>query len=408
MAAAAVATGVLGGSRASSARDVEAFPSLSVAIARARTRPVAVIAARGAARVAEAAAVGARLSSVGNPYLEVFADRGTSQQRPELVVQSNLWIPVDISGQRSRRIEENDRLRHWRGAETEAATIASIAHLVRCYGVAVVAAERVRFLETIVAMSAEEAALYEARLKVSDATTRDAKLAAVDLSRNRMTAAQARADLARALAELARATGAPGLLPPQQIEPAPTAPWVEMTRDPQAAIDGAPALTTLTREAEYFAASEARDEVEGHAPLNLIVSGGQGATGGARLGGGLAWTFPVLRRNQGERARAAAEQARARDVAGALRGELLTQLRGLFDERQQVLSALDELRSYAEPAARAAVEAAQATERAGKGELLHVVMARRDLVSVRVSGLSLQQREWLLLGDLVSVTGRSP
>jgi outer membrane protein TolC len=63
---------------------------------------------------------------------------------------------------------------------------------------------------------------------------------------------------------------------------------------------------------------------------------------------------------------------------------------------------------YGEPAAQAAVDAALQIARAGKGELLHVVTARRDLISVRASGLALEEREWLLLSRLVAVTGKSP
>jgi cobalt-zinc-cadmium efflux system outer membrane protein len=389
-------------------RAAEPFPSLAVVVERARTRPASVIVARGAERSAEALGLSARLSSFGNPYLEVFADRFASRQPSELAVQGNLWLPVDISGQRERRIIENGRLIAWRGAETAVVSSESVARLTERYGAAVVAAERVRFLETIVAISGEEAALYEARLRASDATVRDAKLAAVDLSRNRMALGQARADLSRALADVARGTGLASLGPPERDQTPPATLWDIAAVQPRQVIEEGPALKSLGQEAAYFAALQARDAVEGHAPLNVILSAGQGAGGGARLGGGLAWTFPIVRRNQGERARAALEEARARDVATALRGELMAALEGLLEERRQVVGALDELRSHGEPAAQAAVEAARATERAGKGELLHVVTARRDLVSVRASGLALEERQWRLLGELISLTGRSP
>ena len=390
-------------------RAAEPFPSLAVAIERAGTQPTAVREASGAARVAEAQAVGARLSPLGNPYLEVFADRTAARQDPEATLQSNLWLPVEVSGQRSRRITENDRLREWRVAELTAAGVEGIATMVARYGRAVVAAERVRFLEAIVEISRQESAMYEARLKGGDVTVREAKLAAVELSKNRMALGTARSDLARALAAVARLLGGPSVLsPPLHDQPPPAPLWELAARDPAALVSQNPRLLAFARQGAYFSAQAARQAVDSHAPLNVILSAGEGADGSARLGGGLAWTFPLLRRNQGEQARALAERARALDVAEGLRHELLAALQGLLDERVQVRSALAELREHGEPAAEAALEAARSTEQAGKGDLLHVVTARRDLVSVRASGLELEQREWSLLAELVSISGRSP
>ena len=202
--------------------------------------------------------------------------------------------------------------------------------------------------------------------------------------------------------------GASELSPPEKGQAPPSALWSSVVRESEEITGGSPLVSALLREAGYLAALEDREAVEAHAPVNLIVSAGQGADGGARVGGGLAWTFPFLRRNQGARARARAERERSLAVASAVRRELMANLRGLTRERAQVLSALAELRLHGEPAAQAAVDAALAIERAGKGELLHVVTARRDLVSVRASGLALQEREWDLLARLVSLTGRNP
>ena len=387
----------------------EPFPALAVAVERAASRPASVKEAIGASRVAEAQGVGARLSALGNPYLEVFADRTAARREPDATWQSNLWLPVEVSGQRAHRIAENDRLKEWRAAELTAAGVDGVATMVARYGRAVVAAERVRFLEAIVGISRQESAMYEARLKGGDVTVREAKLAAVELSRNRMALGTARSALARALAGVARLLDGPAALSaPLHDEGPPAALWELAARDAGALVSENPRLLALAREGAYFGAQATRQTVDSHAPLNVILSAGQGADGSARLGGGLAWTFPLLRRNQGEQARALAERARSLDVAEALRRELLAALQGLLDERVQVRSALDELREHGEPAAEAALEAARSTEQAGKGDLLHVVTARRDLVSVRASGLDLEQREWSLLAELVSISGRSP
>jgi len=384
------------------------FPTLADALARARTVRASAVAARGAVRAAEATRLGAELSSLGNPYLEVFADRATSGLNRDLAVQSNLWLPVDVSGQRRRRLDQVGRQVEWRSAEGERTAVDNGADLVRRYGLAVVAAERVRFLERIVGISEEEEALYQARLNARDATVRDAKLAAVDLARNRVALELARADQESGLADLAVAIGAGPLSVPAAEQLPPRSLW-DLARDHgDELVERSPALKALNAEASYFAAVQAREAVEGHAPLNLIVSAGRAVDGAARIGGGLAWTFPLLRRNQGERARAAEERGRALDVAAARRRELLATLRGLIAESTHVRRGLEELRLHGESAAQAAVDAAQAIERAGKGELLHVVTARRDLVSVLASALDLEAREWFLLARLMEVTGRDP
>ena len=81
---------------------------------------------------------------------------------------------------------------------------------------------------------------------------------------------------------------------------------------------------------------------------------------------------------------------------------------GLGAERLQVRRALTELRERAEPAAQASVEAALTMQRAGKGELLHVLTARRDLALLRARRLDLLAREWSIVSDLVALTGELP
>ena len=147
---------------------------------------------------------------------------------------------------------------------------------------------------------------------------------------------------------------------------------------------------------------------EALSPINVIVTAGRGDLGEARFGGGLGWTFPVARRNQGDQARSKAERARAtieRDVRARV---IAATIEGLTAERREVRRALAELASVAEPAALASVEAAAATQRAGKGELLQVLIARRDLALLKARRLDLLQREWTLLSDLVTLTGDLP
>jgi cobalt-zinc-cadmium efflux system outer membrane protein len=142
--------------------------------------------------------------------------------------------------------------------------------------------------------------------------------------------------------------------------------------------------------------------------VNLILSAGRGDLGETRLGGGLAWTFPTLRTNQGEQARAEAERARALAEGEAQRRSLTAALRGYHAELTQVRAAIDEMSSTAEITAQTIVEAASEMQRAGKGEYLRVLMLRRDLAVLRSRRLDLVKRAWSISADIVAITGEAP
>ena len=386
------------------------FPSLQWVLRTASERAPEVIAGRGALEAANATMTGARLSPFTNPYVEVFADRRASASRvgPGTILQSNLWIPVEISGQRDRRVAESEALSTWKRTELQAATALSTGRALAAYGSVVIAAERIRVLTAVLAASKDEATYYEGRFQHGDATVRDAKLAAVEVARNSVALQQARADLTRALVGLATLLGAPSIPAPREGTPLPTKPpWPRVTSWEQLAVR-APLVVAAEREAGYFDRLEHREGVEAHSPFNLIVSAARDEVGAARFGGGLAWALPTFRRNQGERARARAEQRRALEQRQIDEVRTYATLRGLAEERRQVEEAVVDLRERGEPAAEAALEAALGLHRAGKGDLLHVLTARRDLALMKVGGLSLVLREWTLAAEFVTLTGEMP
>jgi cobalt-zinc-cadmium efflux system outer membrane protein len=60
------------------------------------------------------------------------------------------------------------------------------------------------------------------------------------------------------------------------------------------------------------------------------------------------------------------------------------------------------------PANERLVEAATASWRAGKSELVQVVIARRDLASARLRRLDLVETIWRMYGDIAAVMGELP
>ncbi|TKC98705.1 TolC family protein [Polyangium fumosum] len=387
---------------------LEAFPSLGRAMALARERGPDVVRARGSVGVAQASYAGARLSALDNPYLEVFVDRGLQGVTKDAAVQANLWLPLEVSGQRARRIDEADALVAWQKTLFEVTRFSAEGDAVRAYGAALVAGARVRTLEGIVRDAGAEAEVYRQRREAGDATLQEEKLASMEHARYLVMLQESRADLTRALVDLARATGRM-FEPPDSTSAMPPVPG-EMYGEAGAArlADTSPHVAASTREASFYARAGQRAAIEAHPPVNLIVTAGRGDLGEPRFGGGLSWTFPVARRKQAEVARADAERARALAEAEVKRRLVVQGLSGLELERAEVRRAREVIDTAALPAAQASADAAIATKAAGKGEMLLVLTTRRDLELLRLRRLELIAREWSILGDIVAWTGELP
>jgi outer membrane protein, heavy metal efflux system len=103
-----------------------------------------------------------------------------------------------------------------------------------------------------------------------------------------------------------------------------------------------------------------------------------------------------------------AAQRRARVEAGAARTSTRAALRGLLRERRKIRAALNEISTSVEPAGQAAVDAAVAMQKAGKGEMLRILTARRDLNLLRTRRLEILRRDWAIVGQMVALTGELP
>ncbi|MFO0755044.1 MAG: TolC family protein [Byssovorax sp.] len=381
-------------------------PTLAKVVALAREQAPNVALARAELGVGRAGYAGARLAPVTNPYVEMIAGRGSSGTK-DVTLQGTLFFPIEVSGQRDLRIAENDALVAWQTANVGVSRADATGEAVRAFGAAAVSAGRVRTYDAIVAVARAEADLYAARREAGDATVQDATLARVELAKNVVMLEEARADLARALGLLNGITGARFTEAPGEDSLEPPAPRpAEPSAD--AAARSAPLVQAADQESVFHARSRDRQARDAHNPLSLIVTAGRGDLGEARIGGGLGWTFPVFRKNQGDVARADAERARAVTSREVRARVIAATLAGLRSEQQQVLRALGELRANAEPAALAAVEAALTMQRAGKVELLHVLTARRDLALLRIRRLDLVERAWSIAGEIAALTGEMP
>lgn len=379
-------------------------PSLAKVIELAKDRAPAVAVAKANVEVSRSALVNARLGPVANPYVEVLADRGT-QGTKDITVQGSLWLPLEISGQREKRQAEAQALVDWTTAESKSTRALAVGDAVRAYGQLVVADARIKALGELLDVARAEAAYYDGRMNAGDATELDAKLAEVEVARYTVALAEGRADRTRALTAIGVATGDSYTDAPAD-GPAPPAPKTTASKvlDPATL----PHVEASAAQATFHAREKDRAAIEAHSPLSVVVTMGRGDLGELRVGGGLAWSLPVLRRNQGEQTRAEASRGKAsleRDLKA--RAATVT-AEGLTKEREDVRKAIDTITKIAEPAAKAAVDAAVAMEKAGKGDLLRVLTTRRDLALLQARRLDLLQREWNVVGDLVALTGDLP
>lgn len=373
-------------------------------IQRARERAPEVSSARASFVSSQSALVGGRLAPLGNPYLELTAQKSDKNVVKDLAVSGALWLPIEISGQRSSRKREADDYIGLNAVRVEAARASAAARTVKAYGKAVVAVERSGVLGQLLADARAESRMLAERMASGDAIQRDASLAAVEAARNEVMLAENEAELVSARGELAELVG--GSEPPT-LGPA-TPPSLSGGSLRASGSARLPRSRELAAQARYFDAAAERARREGRGLLSVGVLAGRGDYGETRVGGGLAYAFPAFRSNQAEAARDTAEGERARAERDLFTAVARQRLRVLRDQQLQLSRALGVLSQVALPAAQAAVAAVQETYEAGKAELFSVLLIRRELASLSLRRLELFERSWALVGDYVEITGDLP
>ncbi len=379
-------------------------PTLERVLTLARERAPEVMVAHAELEASRSFVVGARMSSVLNPYLEVIAERGGRGITHDLMVTAQLHTPIEIAGQRGRRITEADSFVDLHSASLEQVRALISGAVVRSYGQCLSWAARKETLIELLGSAAMEASVLAARRDAGDATERDAQLAEVERARIAVQLEETYASLGAALNELARLTGRRFGTP----DTTHLFPQVDLTSIAATYAPVSPAVKTAEAEARYYSYVDARLDRERIPPMSVILQAGRGDYGETRLGAGLAWSLPTFRYNQGERAKAQAEGVRARTAAAAYRNSIAQRLSAIAEEGVRLRGAVERLDREAIPAASLATESATRMQRAGKTDLLSVVVARRDLFVLRLRRLEIAERAWQLLGDWVELAGRLP
>jgi cobalt-zinc-cadmium efflux system outer membrane protein len=371
----------------------------------ARERAPEVILGRSALTASRASYAAAALAPLGNPALEVKVDHGTMGVTKDVTVDASLWLPVELAGEKpARRREARDYVGLHQALLEQARAVAT-SRTLRAFGALAVATARVRVVEELLGVARAEAAYYAQRLAAGDTTERDAALASLEAARNEALLSETHVDILEHAGELAELTG-------RNVDPASpldeTPPAFAPKRSTSELAHGMPAARVLEAQARYAAASAARLKREAYLPLSFGLTGGRGDYGEARIGGGIGYTWPLFRANVPERARAEAERRRSLDELGLRQKLVARRIELLEHELVELGRTVDIVTHSALPAATRAVQAAVETNRAGKGDWLTVLVSRRDLSALSLRRLELLDRNWLVLADLVAMTGELP
>lgn len=373
-----------------------------IAVAKEQAPEVSI--ARASLTSSRSALANGRMAPFGNPYLEVTADRGNKGVTKDVNVLGILWLPVELSGQRGSRGREAEDFVSLHAALVGQARAQAAGRLVRAYGSSAVAAERAAVLSELLSSAKAEASMIAERVKNGDAIARDASMAAVEAARHEVMLAEAEADLLRARGELTEVLGRPA---PSVTAPA-TPPSLRPSDLRAFKPEQLPQSRSLAAEARFYNSSAERWRKEGQSALSVGLVAGRGDLGETRVGGGLAYAFPVFRSNRPERARALAESSRALAEQRVHQTVAEQRLKLLAEQQAQLARAVATLTQTALPAAELAVSAVQETYRAGKAEVLAVLLSRRELSSLSLRRLELLEQGWLLVSEYVEITGELP
>lgn len=387
-----------------------AWPTLDEALRLAQSKSIPSVTARGQVSVADASQGSARASFIGNPYLDMQFDRGSTTK--DVQAMGYLYIPVDLFGQRGARIDEANALVKWKTyslRDTQAMIVAETAY---AYGSVLVASERLELSKRGEQAAKGEVDYFAARLLAQDATIYEKSVAETELARWNQARAEANYGLSSALVHLGELTQDTDLAPPASPGTASIMPpdlhgaWDDAAVAQVA--QRAPSILSQKGEEDYWDMAKQRWEAERRTGINVLLIGGRGDPGDLRLGGGLAITFPFTRRNQTEIARAEAEKLRVSMVREAQTRSLTMRLQRTVRAYRDLRDALSTLDTTGIPAAQRALDAAQEGYRKGKIDLVHAFLARRELATMQGRRLELVLVAWRAYAELAVAKGALP
>lgn len=268
----------------------------------------------------------------------------------------------------------------------------------QAYADLVLARERVRVADDAVKLRGRIATLAEARLKAGDASKQDTSIAQIDSLLAKQDAIRIGVEVPVAEERLKNLLGIPEMTTPLVVKPGPVA-------KPQS-ID----VETLAREAsttrpDYLAVATAVEAANERVRLARtswfrllgILDATSGRDTGHEFGPALRMTLPIFNWNQGNVARAEAEQEQFERRLTTIHNQIISEVRQAAARFQQAETEMTTLKQVVRPEVEAAIKRSERAFEAGNTSYLIVLEATRQLIDTYNREAQLiadRQRAW--------------
>lgn len=374
-----------------------------------RNAPAVVLAARQRA-YAVAERRGAEPWLRDNPRLEVGVGPRFEGGATDLDAFASLEQPIELGGQRGRRLSAAARAAERVTAEIAATRWAVRRDVVIAYRAVVIARERLELARRMVALSEALLTAAERRLAAGDVNAIEVLTARAELSRARHGVLRARAALRAARLELAELAGWPLTAPPRASDvlepPGPVPSFADVLRSAKGRHPELAAREAAVREARSRVA--VADRSAWPSPTLGVEIAREGAPGGAPstvLLGTVGVPLPLFHQEQHERqtARAAVEVSRAEaaSAARALEARLARAHAALASATERIAL----LTTSGVPPVEEALALSMRGFDAGEVPLVEVVTLRERLLAVRLELLEAYEDHGRALADLEFAAG---
>jgi len=367
--------------------------------------------ARATRSRAEAARVGAAILLPANPQATVSAGPRFGVAGAGVDVEASLTQQVQVAGERGARVEAARRLGELTDAEVEQMRWAVHSEAHAGFHRVLVARERARLAERVVAFQAEVLGVVERQARAGTQAPFTARLAQAEVAQAQQSLAAARQEEAASLIRLAVVAGWPAASPPSlrgALDPPNDPPPLDQLLD--AAARHTPVLRVrdaAVREAEARVSLADREgwpqpsvgvqyrhegNPTGEGPYDIVM-------------GTLTLPLPTFQRNQAERARARADREVARAELSAAQAQLAGQL---AEARAVMAAAAQRTRAYGAeilPRFEENLTLLRRSFEVGEIDMLALLVGRERFLRIQSDALAAQLDYFVALAALERLVG---
>jgi cobalt-zinc-cadmium efflux system outer membrane protein len=366
--------------------------SLPELLAYAQERSPLLVSAKSYLRHAEAEREAATLKYLYNPQLSVGLGPRASADGTSFDVDASLGQSFELSGQRGIRLKTASAMQDTIGASLEVVRWEIHTQVHRAFHEALLARERVKVAERLLAFAEKTLEITKKRLAAGDVSALAVKLSEVDVAQAKQSKIAAESTYKLSRITLAEVTGLSVASPPE-IEGRLDSPRKAPSFDElyQLALQKNPEFLVNQSNAKEAALRESLAEKEASAvPFFGLGFSSEGAGSGATESIAMfnfGVSFPVWQKNQGDRARARAEK----DIAEAQSESLRLLLQGRIARGAEAInSSVERLAVFGEeilPNFESNLALLQRAFELGQIDILEVGVARERFIEIESQAL---------------------